>query len=486
MDLPHAQKTIKAAWILGVVKGIGTLCLVIYSTCIETVYGVGFEGLLDVAIPLGLSFGIYRRSRACAVLMVCYDLFSIGAVQVDQAKGVAVNSGFLLVLLYFFFQGARGSFAYHRLTRQEAVTLPDSSPPVIVVASPPYTIHLHPSRVKDSSAPAIEAVSPTTPNVTAPRSETTPVHAYFILQNDELEGPYGIEELRSLWNSGVVTGETFYCEEGYEQWFRLDDIADLLESASSRPPVINDPVSAGPPPHVKPEEQQIQPQVRVGYFKWLGQTFFGWLLPPCAERTSAGQDSANLAPPVSSQVLSPGRKTPQAVRWDIGWSALAVGTLAICSIYWFVVDPAFVESLMSSPTPGTGRIIGGVLLLSVGAAVGVPLWFFARPFDNVAHGRARISFKLFALVGMATLLAVGWAGQAERTRSEQYRLEWERTEKQKLKQQFLSGVLLLDTTLTFSPPNADEASWQGQKRQPCGVIPFETQGALLPPRSHAR
>jgi serine/threonine-protein kinase len=103
MDLPHAQKAIKAAWILGVVKGIGTLCLVVYSTCIEPVYGVGFEGLVDVAIALGLSFGIYRRSRVCAVLMVCYDFFCIGAVQGEKWKGAAVSSGYLVALLYFFF-----------------------------------------------------------------------------------------------------------------------------------------------------------------------------------------------------------------------------------------------------------------------------------------------------------------------------------------------------------------------------------------------
>ena len=77
MDLLHAQKAIKVAWIVGVIKATGTFCLVVYSTCIEPVLGIGFEGLVDVAIVLGLSFGIYRRSRTCAVIMVSYHLLLV-------------------------------------------------------------------------------------------------------------------------------------------------------------------------------------------------------------------------------------------------------------------------------------------------------------------------------------------------------------------------------------------------------------------------
>jgi hypothetical protein len=81
--------------------------------------------------------------------------------------------------------------------------------------------------------PAIEAVSSATPNGTMPRSETTSVHAYFILQNNETQGPYSIEELRSLWNNGTITGETFYCKQGYDEWLRLEKIVDCLQSASA-------------------------------------------------------------------------------------------------------------------------------------------------------------------------------------------------------------------------------------------------------------
>jgi hypothetical protein len=48
-DLPHAQKAIKVGWIAGVIKGLGTLCLVAYSTGVAPVHGVGFEGLVGCA-----------------------------------------------------------------------------------------------------------------------------------------------------------------------------------------------------------------------------------------------------------------------------------------------------------------------------------------------------------------------------------------------------------------------------------------------------
>jgi hypothetical protein len=196
----------------------------------------------------------------------------------------------------------------------------------------------------------------------------------------------------------------------------LEKIAEQFESSPSAIPAA---VAASPPPTPKPE-----------------------VTLPHAQRATAEEQSANREAPASSPAPSPVVKPEGAVRWDIGWLALAVGALAVCSIYWFVVDPAFVESLMASPTPGTGRITGGILLLSVGTAVGVPLWCCVWFLNYAANGRARSSFKPFTLAGMVTLLALGWAGQAEKARSEQYRLDWERTEKQQLKQQFLSSVQL--------------------------------------------
>ena len=56
--------------------------------------------------------------------------------------------------------------------------------------------------------------------------------SFYILQKEETKGPFTIGQLRSLWSSGAITGDTLYCEEGYEQWLPLRGIVDQLESSS--------------------------------------------------------------------------------------------------------------------------------------------------------------------------------------------------------------------------------------------------------------
>lgn len=79
--------------------------------------------------------------------------------------------------------------------------------------------------------------------------------SYYILKNDKTEGPYTIGQLRSMWNSGALTGDTLYCEEGYEEWVYLRDLADQLEAQpdSSSPPVL-------PPYQFAPDSQPNAPK----------------------------------------------------------------------------------------------------------------------------------------------------------------------------------------------------------------------------------
>lgn len=79
--------------------------------------------------------------------------------------------------------------------------------------------------------------------------------AYYINQSGENYGPYTIDQLRSMWSAGQVTGDTLYCEEGYTEWLRLSALLDaqeqpppLLPTArvrSRKPLVIVGVVSAG-------------------------------------------------------------------------------------------------------------------------------------------------------------------------------------------------------------------------------------------------
>jgi hypothetical protein len=60
---------------------------------------------------------------------------------------------------------------------------------------------------------------------------------YFIDLNGETYGPYTVGQLRSMWGSGQVTGDTLYCKEGDESWQQLRVLADMLELPSAPPPL---------------------------------------------------------------------------------------------------------------------------------------------------------------------------------------------------------------------------------------------------------
>jgi hypothetical protein len=77
--------------------------------------------------------------------------------------------------------------------------------------------------------------------------------SYYIRLNDETKGPYTIGQLRSMWNSGVLTGDTLYCEKGYEKWLQLRLLADQLDS----PPLNVQNVSVPAQPRVVLPPQRL-------------------------------------------------------------------------------------------------------------------------------------------------------------------------------------------------------------------------------------
>lgn len=67
--------------------------------------------------------------------------------------------------------------------------------------------------------------------------------SYYIIQNDETKGPYTIGQLRSMWSSASITGDTLYCEEGYDTWLHMRVLGSELEP---QPP-------SQPSPHFYPQ-----------------------------------------------------------------------------------------------------------------------------------------------------------------------------------------------------------------------------------------
>jgi len=116
MDLATAEKHIKRAWIVGTISGSLTLLLLLIASLSDDFLpqlGLDLWSLIDVALIFGLAYGIYRKSRTCAIILFGYFIISkiFMMIEMGQVGSLAIS----LLFLYFLFQGIRGSWAYHRL-----------------------------------------------------------------------------------------------------------------------------------------------------------------------------------------------------------------------------------------------------------------------------------------------------------------------------------------------------------------------------------
>ena len=78
--------------------------------------------LYDVIIILLLAFGIYKKSRVCAITMLIY--FILGKIfQFQEYASYGIDtppSTYLVavVFIYFYFQAVRGTIAFHKINKK--------------------------------------------------------------------------------------------------------------------------------------------------------------------------------------------------------------------------------------------------------------------------------------------------------------------------------------------------------------------------------
>jgi serine/threonine-protein kinase len=116
---PEILGKIRSAWIAGLVSIVFTLVFIAISLSGTSIMGINAWGLIDVAVMGGLSYGVYRRSRTCAILLLA--VFLINKILMWMEAGGP--SGWLMALVFFllFLQGVIGTFQYHRwLARSRA------------------------------------------------------------------------------------------------------------------------------------------------------------------------------------------------------------------------------------------------------------------------------------------------------------------------------------------------------------------------------
>jgi hypothetical protein len=113
---------------------------------------------------------------------------------------------------------------------------------------------------------------------------------YFVYLDNEPKGPYTIGQLRTMWQAGLVTAKTPYCEPGYNEWLNLEILSAELE-----PPELL-PVKSKSLPRKAPERQSSRKtrNVIIAVFVVVGITVLGWF-------TNGGNNSAkhNVVEPMA-------------------------------------------------------------------------------------------------------------------------------------------------------------------------------------------
>ncbi|MEG4323374.1 MULTISPECIES: hypothetical protein [unclassified Microcoleus] len=115
--LKEAEAKIKFAWEAGIVYGTINLIFVFLSLAGYDLTGFGLmnaSALLDVCLIFCLSFGIYKKSRVAAVIMLVYFLLSKAWIAIGLKIFPGVISWFFLIL---FLGGVQGTFTYRKLSK---------------------------------------------------------------------------------------------------------------------------------------------------------------------------------------------------------------------------------------------------------------------------------------------------------------------------------------------------------------------------------
>lgn len=115
LQLEKANKHIQRAWITGVISAAITFIFALVGTYNDEFrykFGLDTWSLLDVALIVGLTYGIYKKNRYCALGMLIYFILSkfLAAASTGQFSGGLMS----LLFAYFFFKGTKAAFQIHK------------------------------------------------------------------------------------------------------------------------------------------------------------------------------------------------------------------------------------------------------------------------------------------------------------------------------------------------------------------------------------
>lgn len=112
MSLKQANNAIKSAWVAALIYVGVTIALTLIYASGGRLADVDVWNGLDILIMLLLAFGVYKKNRFSAVLLLVYFLGNHIVIWIDSRAVIGLP--IIIVFAIFFIQGVRGTFAYHQ------------------------------------------------------------------------------------------------------------------------------------------------------------------------------------------------------------------------------------------------------------------------------------------------------------------------------------------------------------------------------------
>lgn len=120
MDYMKAVASINRAVIAALISaGVTVITTIVVLVTNAQFLQINLLSFVDVAVILGLAFGVYKKSRVCAVLLLIY--YIAGQISVWLSVGNFATFPMTILFCYFYIQGVRGTVAYHNFVIPEKV-----------------------------------------------------------------------------------------------------------------------------------------------------------------------------------------------------------------------------------------------------------------------------------------------------------------------------------------------------------------------------
>ena len=118
-SLGLAEKHVTRAWMAASIQA-GLTFIVGVLAAAGVFVAPGFDAwlLVDAAILAALAYGVWKRSRICALLVLIYAIGNEAYLALQETSHFSILR---LILIYFYFRGTIQLFREHRSHASEAI-----------------------------------------------------------------------------------------------------------------------------------------------------------------------------------------------------------------------------------------------------------------------------------------------------------------------------------------------------------------------------